>query len=496
MNKETEYRLEELTKVYADPLYFLKYVKIQEPGELAADYVLWEHLVDFYKALNDYKFIALVKAKQIGISWALAIQALWEIYTIPGWSVLEISKGMVESQDLLMKSRVVYQNLPEWMKVYTLEPNSSEQFGFKENRSVIQAFPSTESAGLGKTAGRVIHDEADFHELFKVNLGHTKATVADDPRRKLACVSTVDKTKPDSYFKELWKAAEGSGYPEQGANGFKALFYGVFARPDRDQSFYDALVKENESTLWVVEANYPRTAEEALSPLSATSCFNKDVLKRLWDNTREPETRQGFIHIFSPPRVGVRYVAGVDVGEGVGLDYSVCTIIGKQGLDAEVAAVIYTNTLGTDLFAYETVNLCKEYFNCLLGIENNSLGIAVTSKVQELGYTNLYSSEADKKREKHQDITGKEKVGWNTNASNKYTGTVQLIASINNGSLITKFKPQVQEMMDYQWVKGHPEPTGRTHGDTVMSLMIADEMLKRARGKVEASYYVHGVKIW
>ena len=469
----------EFAKFKMDIFSFLKYVKIQEPNKLALDYELWSHLIDFYNQLQKEKLIDLIKAKQIGISWALAIQALWEIYTIPGWPVLELSKGDKEAQSLLAKSKIVYDNLPDWMKVYTLEPNSTEKFGFKEMRSKIVTYPSTESAGIGETAGRVIHDESDFHEYYEVNLSHTKATVADSPERKLVSVSTVDKTKPDSYFKRHWKSAEA------GENGFKALFYGYDVRPNRDEAFYQAMVRENEATPWVVEANYPRTAEEALSPQSAQSCFKKDRLDKLWENAVEPEVKQGFIYILCPPRVGIQYVAGVDVGEGVGLDYSSLSIVGKQGLSSEVVAKIYTNQLATDLFAYETDKLCREYFNCLLAVENNSLGVAVTNKLVELGYPNLFYSDSEKR-----------KVGWTTGEKNKQLALIELVQSINDGSLTTRFRPQIKELMEYQWVNGKPMPTGQTHGDTVISLMIANQMLKKVGTPQKASMWIRGRQVF
>ena len=485
---ETE-KIKELTKVFADPLAFLPYVKIQEPGELALDYELWPHLVEFYEALETYKLILLIKSKQIGISWALAARALRKIYTTPGANILELSSGQKEAQKLLGKSRIIYHNLPEWMKVYTLEPDSTEQLGFKEMRSLITALPSTEKAGIGETSDWVIHDEADFHEFFEVNLGHTLATIADDPRRRGTIVSTVDKATPDSYFKELFKAAPG--------NGFHPIFYRFSVRPGRDEAWLEEQRRINESTPWVVEANYPRSVEEALSPLSAQSCFKEGSLYKLWENRIEnPETRQGFIYILSPPHIGTEYVAGVDVGEGVGLDYSCSSIIGRQGLNTEVAAVIYTNEVATDLFAYETVKLCREYFDCLLGIENNSLGIAVTNKVVELGYTNLFSSEAHKKQELGKETTGQEKVGWTTGDKNKQLALIELVQSVNDGSLTTRFKPQIKELMEYQWMNGKPVPTGKTHGDTVISLMIANQMLKEAGGIAEASMYIGGRKIF
>ena len=483
-------QLFELGKIRRSIFNFLPYVRIQEPGELSAPYILWDHLKDFYGQIRDEKLVEVIKAKQIGISWALAIQALWEIYTIRGWPVLEFSRGQLESQALLAKSQIVYNNLPEWMKIFTLEPNSTEKFGFKEMKSKITAYPSTKTAGIGETAGRVIHDESDFHDEYEVNLSHTRATVADSPERKLVSVSTVDKEKPDSYFKNHWKDAR------DGKNGFKALFYGYDVRPDRGEEFYDALVKENEATPWVVEANYPRTADEALSPQSAQSCFNRERLDTLWYNVIEGEARQGFIYILHPPRIGVQYVAGVDVGEGVGLDYSCLTIVGKQGLQSEVAAVIYTNKLATDLFAYEGDKLCREYFECLLAVENNSIGVAVLNKLKELGYPNLFSSEAERREKAGTKLTGTEKLGWTTGEKNKQTGIVELIQNVNDGSLDTKFKPQVKEMMEYQWVNGKPEPTGATHGDTVISLMLCNEMLKRAGNTLKASMFVGGKRIF
>ncbi|KKN33009.1 hypothetical protein LCGC14_0808100 [marine sediment metagenome] len=461
-----------------DIFAFLKFVKIQEPGHLALPYILWPHLIDFYNILEKYKLIDLIKAKQIGISWALAIYALWKIYTLPGWNVLEISKGQSESIQLLDKSRIIYLNLPEWMQVYTLEPNSAEKFGFKENSSRITALSSTETAGIGETAGTVIHDESDFHDCYEVNLSHTRATVADSAERQLISVSTVDKTKPDSYFKTHWKAAE------NGENGFKSLFYGYDVRPDRGEGFYAQLVKENKDTPWVVEANYPRTVKEALSPMSAQSCFDGDVMEQLWDNRMEqPEVKQNHIYILCPRSVGTQYIAGIDVGEGVGLDYSCLTIAGVRGLTAEVVAAIYTNTLGTDSFAFDCDKLCHEYDAPLLIVDNIGVGRAVCDKLESLGYPNLY-------------FEHEKKVGYSLTRPKKRELAVKLVEKINDGSLATRWSPQIKELMEYQWINGYPEPTSRTHGDTIIPLMFISEFLEEIGIAEPASMYVAGKKIW
>jgi len=464
-------------KVFMDFGEFLKFVKIQEPGELSLEWRAWSHLVDFTEKLRTHQLIDLIKSKQIGISWILGAYALWKVYTIPGWNVLELSKGLDEAKKLLDKSRVIYNNLPDWMKVYKVDPDNQTAFGFKEMKSVITAFPSTETAGIGETAGLVIHDESDFHDFYEVNLSHTRATVADSKDRQLISVTTVDKTKPDSFFKRHWKDARDE------KNGFKALFYGYDVRPGRDENWYKAIERENEDTPWVVKGNYPKTAEEALEPLAAVSCFKADKLKEMWNVATLGEMREGFIHILCPPVVGTQYAAGIDVGEGVGLDYSVLTIVGKHGLMSEVVAVIYTNKVGTDSFAFECDRLCREYFNPLLVVDNIGIGRAVIDKLRELGYPRLY-------------MMNDKKYGWALTRENKRELAVKLVERVNNGSLISRFKPQVQEMMEYQWVNGYPEPMGKTHGDTVIALMLAGAVLDKIGQAAEVSMFVAGRRVY
>ena len=56
-------KIKKIIEIAANPFAFLEFVKIQEPGQLALDYELWPHLIDFYRALSKYKFIDLIKSK-------------------------------------------------------------------------------------------------------------------------------------------------------------------------------------------------------------------------------------------------------------------------------------------------------------------------------------------------------------------------------------------------------------------------------------------------
>ena len=129
-------------------------------------------------------------------------------------------------------------------------------------------------------------------------------------------------------------------------------------------------------------------------------------------------------------------------------------------------------------------------------VDNIGVGRAVVDTLVKLGRPNLYSAEAENKKERGIKITGAEKVGWTLTKPNKRELLVKLVERINNGSLITRFKPMIKELMEYQMVSGYPEPTGKTHGDTIISLMLAGAVLDRATGLFKPSLFVRGKRMF
>ena len=470
----TQRQVEDLDKaklVWGNPEEFFKLVKISDPQEGIIGAVLWKHLEYLLRVLSTYKRVIILKSRQIGVSWLLASWVTRRIIIQPESRILMTSEGQTEAAELLDKCRFIYNHLPDYLKVEKPLPDGAEAFGLPTNNSRILALPSTEKAGSGFGATDVVADELDKHEYAEKNFITIKPTV-DAGGQYIGCF-TVNTEEPNSFPKRLFKDAR------EGLNGFFPVFLGWRSRPDRDDAWYQQTLKEFISTpgrgLPAMRREYPDSEQEALSPITAQSAFDKDRLQTLWNMASEPETRQGYIHIYQKPRPGLVYGAGVDTGEGVGGDYSVLTIIGKYGLQSEVVALIYSNTIKTDLFSYEIDKLCREYFNPKLVVENNAVGIAVLNELQRLGYPNLYHD-------------GK-KLGWTSSGkgfvSSKATAFVDMTPDIDNGILVTRYKPQIQELMEMQWVKSVPTAAGATHGDTVISLMLANIAIKQARPTAE-----------
>ena len=482
-------RIDEYSDIRKNPLKFLKYVKILDQNLGVIDFVIWPHLEEVMGLFTSEKRLIFLKARRLGFSWLAAAYAVWVIYTRPGARVLLTSQGQDEAKELLEKCIFIYDNLPKRFHIFKVFPRGAEAFGLEKtldgrvHNSRIHALSSTINAGSGYGATLVIADELDKHEFAAQNFQTIKPTL--DGGGQYIGIYTVVKKTPDSFAKNLWRDGN------DGKNGFTARFYGWRTRKERDDAWYEREEKEYmslpEKGRSAMEAENPDTWQEALSPMSTTSCFKRDVLDLLWDNRTEPETKQSFIHIFKKWQPGYLYGAGVDVAEGVRLDYSVLTILGRFGLQSEVVALIYSNEIPTNLFTYSIEELCKEYKNPLLFVENNGLGDSVISRLLESNYPKLYYTGKE---------AGKEgKAGW-TSSGGKYGGRKKLafdtlVNDVNEGNVITRFSPQIQELMEYQYLpNGKFEPTGKTHGDTVISLMLANLALgeKRSGSKVTVTY--------
>lgn len=455
----------------ADPLKFLDFVKISDPHRGTIDFENWPHLVELFKLFLHETLILILKARRVGVSWLAAIYALWVIMTRPNAKVLMISVGEREAAELLGKVKFVYNNLPGYMREgITLSYNSTTMFGFKEMDSVAIALPCTATAGIGEGATVVIPDEYDKWggigqdpNIQRRNYSALRPTI--DGGGQFIGISTTNKEKPDSFFKELYKGALA------GKNKFVPRFLSWKERPGRDQQWYED--EQLGYPLELFEGDYPNTIEEALSPLAAHSFFDKEALLKLFDGVIEPiEDRGHGVYILHPPKVGVRYSAGADVGEGVGLDASALTIGGMIAGEIDVCAVIHNNEINTDLFAYESDKLLKDYFNPLLGAENNGLGLAYVNKMVELGYPSLYYGGKDRK-----------KPGLTVGPTNRLTNLAELRDAITNRSVVTQYKPQVLELFDFLWKEVQQgqsvKPEGGKHDDLVMSLCHMYYMAKQ-----------------
>lgn len=450
-----EEQLLEYVKVQSAFIYFLKrYGKISEPPTLGGgrggtiQFQLWPHVIDGVKHLLEDRLIIVVKPRQIGWSWLLAHYAIWIAITQDNSRVMLFSKGEKECWELMSKCKFVWSQLPDFMR-FTMNPNSNEEIGFPDKFSKIKAFASTESAGVGETATAVIADELEWHPYASQNFNQVKPTI-DAGGQYIGC-STVDKRRPDTLLKNLFKSA----YYE-GNNGFTPLFYPYSVRPGRDDKWYaDTMASIPSDELGgltpdlYMQQNYPKTIEEALSPVQSVSVFDLEALDRMMADvrapldvkTKYPDLDHNICKIYKDYQVGKTYVAASDVAHGVGKDYSVTVLMDVR--TCEVVADIMTNKMSVENFALWSTRLLNVYKNPKWWPEDNDCGKWLIGTADELGYKNWgYYDEKKTKR------------GFHTGAATRNELWGGLIPAINNNQVIIPNSRGIAQFRDVQYYTG------------------------------------------
>ena len=217
---------------------FLSHVRIQEPpspGDPASGGVIpfqpWPHLLELADALTSTRLLAVLKARQLGVTWLVASYLAWQAIYRPGSDWLLLSRTELDASDFLGRVAAVLRLLPAHLSVPYAKPPSALSLALG-NGSRFTAMASTEDAGRGHTYSGVAQDEADFHPYLAQNYAAIKPTV--DAGGQLIQVSTANKRRLDSLFKAIVRGAPGNGWAMQ--------FLPWGARPGRDQALMQSTV--------------------------------------------------------------------------------------------------------------------------------------------------------------------------------------------------------------------------------------------------------------
>ena len=182
-----------------------------------------------------------------------------------------------------------------------------------------------------------------------------------------------------------------------------------------------------------------RAIEESLDQYIPLSIHNDPMFKDLFKgDIRQIRDK---LHIFEKPDKRKKYTIGSDVATGRSRDYSAFTIMDAGGEEAGCFKMkIPVNELSNML-----ARLGMIYNRATLAPESNDIGLAVSSKLQEMNYPNLHYSlklvkEKKAKRPKEEKIPG-----WYTTSRNRPVIIAELEEDIRLGNVIIKDAEFVQE---------------------------------------------------
>ncbi len=327
-------------------LYFIyHYVSIYDAQ--VRDWVpfkLWPAQARVLKLMVLFRLLALLKARQIGMTWLALAFALWLMLFFPAATILLFSKRDDEAVDLLdFRLKGMYARLPDWMKTRAVLVDNEHEWVLS-NGSRAMAFPS--NAGDSYTATLVIGDEFDLVQDQDRLMGSIKPTI--DNGGRMILLSRPDKSRPQTRFKKIYQA----GKLKQ--SGWRAVFLPWFAHPDRSLDWYErqkADIQSSTGSLDELYEQYPATDTEALAartldkripPLWLEQCYAP--LIPLWvvgESAEVPENVPAIpgLIIYKLPEPGKRYVIGVDPAEGLPTSNDSALTVGEVDTGEEVASL-------------------------------------------------------------------------------------------------------------------------------------------------------------
>jgi hypothetical protein len=414
------------------------------------------------------RLVAVLKARQLGVSWLAAIYALWMAIRRPGQTVLVISRRQDDARKFLDKVVFVYERLPAWRPVAKINADS---ISFPGLGSEIEALPATENTGRSRTAQVVILDEWG-HQPWARKIFQAIKAVAE----KGQIIGIGSANGQGALHSQVYLAAKA------GRNGWKAVFIPASAHPDRKVAGWRAKARQELEQLSDAEfaQEYPENDVEAITT-SGRPVFGAATIAA--QQLRPGVVGEPGLVTYAKPEPGKVYVVGADVGEGLATsDWSSAAVL-ERDLGDQVAQL--RGRWSPDVYAAKLDRLARAYAvhvsatlrkPVIVAVERNNHGHAVLLELRRLhAGTAPYAiyMAADKR------------TGWLTTSASRPVLVDQLEAALRMGAVRVHDGGTADQLATFAYNDdGKPEALEGYHDDDVMALGIAWQVRRRSFGTV------------
>jgi hypothetical protein len=365
----------EILRAGKDSVYFSnKHAKISHPRLGMIPFDMYSFQEEVLRGFNDHRFSVILKARQLGISTTAAAYVCWLMLFHRDKNVLVVATKTSTAANLVKKVKVIYKNLPSWLRIAAIETDNKNSFELS-NGSQVKASSTSGDAGRSEALSLLIIDEAAFVEGVDEMWAGLYPTLSTGG----ACIALSTPNGVGNWFHRTYVEAE------EEKNDFNPVKLPWTVHPERDQRWYEKETRNmsKREIAQELECNFNASGETVI---------HGDDLIRILETVLEPTHKTGFDRnywIWREPDPAAEYLAVADVARGDGSDYSVCQIFNASTME-QVAE--YQGKITPDMFAPLLYSMGREYNTALVIVENNSLGREVLSRLADLEYENIYYS--------------------------------------------------------------------------------------------------------
>lgn len=445
----------EFTKCAKDPIYFMrKYCHIQHPQRGRILFNLYPFQEKVLSLFHQHEYLIVLKSRQLGISTLVAGYALWLMIFHKDKNVLALATTRDTARNLVTKVIFMYDQLPKWMKLPTVEKNKLSLR--LNNGSRIIAKSSNTDAARSEAVSLLIMDECAFIENASIVFTAAQQTLATGGQ----CIILSTPDGVGNFFHQTWVKAENK------ENSFIPIKLPWHVHPERNQSWRD----QQDADLG------PRMASQECDAEFLTSghgVFEPEIIQ-FYEQThlKNPIERRGVdgnLWIWELPNYSKSYVTVVDVARGDGKDYSSFHIFDVEDC-TQVAE--YRGKLSPKELGNVVIGVSSEYNDALLVVENSNIGWATIEQILEREYRNLYYSSKASLDTVESYLSEYEKdqlvPGFTMSTRTRPLVIAKLIEYVNDRTLIINSKRLLNEMKVFIWKNGKPQAQIGYNDDLVL----------------------------
>lgn len=367
-------QIAEYVKCSEDPLYFIEnYIKIvtldeDEPEKYMKLYDFQKDIINVY---NNNRFAIVKCSRQIGKSTITCAYVLWSILFKENYKVLILANKSDTAIEILGKVRFAYEQLPRWMQQGVGEWNKHSIL--LENNSMVKAVPTSSSSGRGGTYNCVLLEEFAFvdENIAEDFFASVFPVISSGKTTKLFIISTPNGM---NHFYRYWTDAVSKN------NQFIPVEAHWSQVPGRDQEWYESQIANMGEEKFIQEfgGDFLGSTNTLISPAKLKSIK--------W---KQPVFMKEGVSVFEEPKEGHIYFMVVDVGEGVGQNYTAFQIIDATNLPYKQVATYRSNKIADIMVPTLAVNVAKYFKDAYILVEVNT-GDKIPHIIwNELEYENL-----------------------------------------------------------------------------------------------------------
>tara|TARA_R110002012_G_scaffold11181_4_gene50740 strand:- start:6526 stop:7995 length:1470 start_codon:yes stop_codon:yes gene_type:complete len=363
--------VDEIRRCSEDPEYFIKtYVNIEHPIKGIIPFNLYKFQTRILNEVHTERFNILRKFRQAGATTLCAAYSLWSIIFKENHNVMVVSIGDRESTAFLRRVKLMYDDLPLWLKPSILAKNAHKLHLSTGSRVMSQ--PA--GAGRGESVSHLIVDEAAFIDKMREFWAAVYPTIATGGKATL--ISTVNGMS--NLYYELYRDAVDE------VNDFNPIDINWREHPEYTDEWY----KKN---FPIIGARMFEQEFECSFLGTGDTFIDRDTLKRL-NSTHVGEysvKTSGHLRVWKHPDPYAEYILAADASYGRGQDFSAFHVINLY--NGEQVAEFYSNKTSLSEFARSIHDTGNDYNMAHVVVERNGLGIPLIQELFErLEYENIW----------------------------------------------------------------------------------------------------------